>query len=178
MPDCLVCGIHFPARLVVNDRIINGQRRKYCLDCSPYGQHNTKKLESLPNKIGIECQKCHKNYSYKKSQGHTLSLCNSCAVNKRKRGLKSWATDYLGGKCTVCGYDRCVQAMDFHHVDPSTKRFGIGGNLSSSKAKLTAELNKCILLCSNCHREFHEGMLKLENFSRSGTVVAQLHGKE
>lgn len=172
MPDCLQCGIHFPIRIRVTNKIRFMHRRKYCLNCSPYGQHNTKKLHQFPNKVGIECERCHKIYDYRKSKGHTLKLCNSCMVNRRKRSLKVWATAYKGGSCISCGYDRCVQAMDFHHIDANTKEFTIGGNLSFSKEKLRIELDKCVLLCSNCHREHHEGMLKLESFtSRSSSVV-------
>ena len=64
--------------------------------------------------------------------------------------------ELLGGKCEICGYDKCVAALDCHHKDPVTKSFGLGmGGLTKSWEKLKAEALKCRLLCANCHRELH-----------------------
>ena len=67
------------------------------------------------------------------------------------------AVDRLGGKCQVCGYDRCVEALEFHHVDPEEKAFNIGDRVTSLEAILP-ELEKCVLVCANCHREIHCGL--------------------
>lgn len=64
-----------------------------------------------------------------------------------------------GGKCQICGYDKYLGALDFHHVDPSTKDFHISKSPTNfSYARLAAEAEKCILLCSNCHREVEGGI--------------------
>jgi len=62
-----------------------------------------------------------------------------------------------GGKCKICSYDRCIDALIFHHRDPRTKLFKISGiNLSNKKIEiLKAEISKCDLLCANCHAEIH-----------------------
>lgn len=60
-----------------------------------------------------------------------------------------------------CGYDRCRDALDFHHKDGSEKEFVIAARPSISLEKLAAEISKCVLLCSNCHREFHAGLWNL-----------------
>lgn len=67
--------------------------------------------------------------------------------NKRK------AIDALGGKCLLCGYTGHIAAMEFHHVDPSTKRYRLALHLSSSWPweRLWDEIRKCVLLCGNCH---------------------------
>lgn len=70
--------------------------------------------------------------------------------------LKEQAIAFLGGKCQICGYDKCPAALDFHHVDGREKDFEISGRMAWSKA-LEEELAKCTLLCSNCHREVHAG---------------------
>jgi len=57
-------------------------------------------------------------------------------------------------KCFYCGYDKCVAALDFHHID-TNKEFKISNVRCYSKKKLKAEIDKCIVLCSNCHREVH-----------------------
>ena len=70
--------------------------------------------------------------------------------------LKEQAIAYLGGKCERCGYNRCNAALDFHHKDPSQKDFGIAakGHTRSWDA-IKKELDKCELVCSNCHREIN-----------------------
>lgn len=62
---------------------------------------------------------------------------------------------YKGGCCSACGYKKSLAAMDFHHLNPAEKDFEIGG-LSSNWEKIAKELDKCVLLCANCHRELHE----------------------
>lgn len=89
----------------------------------------------------------------------TKPRCRKCAieaVKKRRNKLKQMAVDYKGGKCQKCGYDRCIAALDFHHIDESQKEFGISGSgYSKSWEKIKKELDKCILVCANCHREIH-----------------------
>lgn len=59
-----------------------------------------------------------------------------------------------GGKCTKCGYSKCLKALEFHHKDPTTKVKEVSYN-RASVAMMAAEAKKCILLCANCHREEH-----------------------
>lgn len=68
--------------------------------------------------------------------------------------------NHMGGKCQVCGYDKCYRSLEFHHLDPDVKEFTIGSS-TRGWASLLKEAEKCILLCSNCHREVHCGMLKV-----------------
>ena len=63
--------------------------------------------------------------------------------------------EYKGGKCERCGYDKCSAALDFHHLDPKQKRFNISSSMTRRMGELIAEVDKCILICSNCHRELH-----------------------
>ena len=83
------------------------------------------------------------------------------AVSKRRRKLKELAIAYKGGKCYFCGYNRCQDALDFHHLDPSQKGFGLSvKGLTRSLQKIKEEADKCILVCANCHREIHAGLIK------------------
>lgn len=68
--------------------------------------------------------------------------------------LKEKAAKHLGGKCCLCGYDKCLAALDFHH--PGAKDFNISSKMSW--ASIEPELEKVLLLCSNCHRETHAGL--------------------
>ncbi len=84
------------------------------------------------------------------------------AVAKRRKKIKAMAVSYKGGKCMICGYDRCVDALDFHHTNPKDKEFGLGiGGLTRAWKRVQKEADKCILVCSNCHREIHAGITQL-----------------
>lgn len=87
---------------------------------------------------------------------------NIQAVAKRRKKLKSMAIEYKGGKCMICGYNRYVGALDFHHIDEKNKSFGLSTKgLTRSWKKTKAETDKCILVCANCHREIHAGLVQL-----------------
>ena len=75
--------------------------------------------------------------------------------DKRKRKL--WAIEYLGGKCSSCGETFHPAVYEFHHTDPSTKDRDPSKMLQLSLTRLTEELDKCVLLCANCHRIEHHG---------------------
>ena len=78
------------------------------------------------------------------------------AVRKRRKKVRQMAVDYKGGRCEKCGYNRCVDALEFHHLDSSGKDFSISAKgYTRSWSKVREELDKCILLCANCHREVH-----------------------
>ncbi len=85
--------------------------------------------------------------------------------NFRSR-LKERATYVLGGKCQNCGYDKCIQALEFHHINPEEKEFSFGTNTNRSWEATREELKKCILLCANCHREAHAGVISRERLLR------------
>jgi len=69
------------------------------------------------------------------------------------------AVEYKGGKCAICGYDRCLEALEFHHLDSEGKDFGISDKgYTRSWKKVKEELDKCVMLCANCHREVHAGL--------------------
>ena len=85
--------------------------------------------------------------------------CQTEAVQKRRNKLKELAIEYKGGRCQCCGYNKCYRALEFHHIDPNEKDFGIGAKgYTKSWEAIKEELDKCVLVCSNCHREIHEGI--------------------
>ncbi|OGE81296.1 MAG: hypothetical protein A3H72_00485 [Candidatus Doudnabacteria bacterium RIFCSPLOWO2_02_FULL_48_8] len=88
------------------------------------------------------------------------------AVTKRRQKLREMAKEYKGGKCVLCGYNKYLGALDFHHLDPSKKDFAISvRDLTRSWNKIKAELDKCVLVCANCHRELHAGISQLPSES-------------
>jgi hypothetical protein len=82
------------------------------------------------------------------------SLIKANAALRKKRMLQ--IIKMQGGKCIRCGYDKCTAALDFHHRDPATKSFNINaGTICKAWNTILAEVQKCDLICSNCHREHH-----------------------
>lgn len=88
-------------------------------------------------------------------------------VKNFRARLKERAVYVLGGKCQICGYDRCITALEFHHVNPEEKEMEFSGNTNRSWEATRKELQKCILLCANCHREAHSGFIDMNLLSPS-----------
>lgn len=84
------------------------------------------------------------------------------AVAERRKKLRLLALEYGGGKCQLCGYKKCIRALSFHHKDPNKKDFGLSARgFTRSWEKTKPELDKCLLVCANCHMEIHEGIVKM-----------------
>ncbi len=84
------------------------------------------------------------------------------AVQIKRKKIRENAIEYKGGKCEVCGYNTTIEALEFHHSDPTKKDFGIScKGYTRSWEKVRNELDKCHLLCANCHREVHAKKLQL-----------------
>lgn len=101
------------------------------------------------------CILCQRQYIYQRNKGHTQVHCNSCMANKHRQKRKIQMVEYKGGKCQKCGYNKCLAALCFHHLDPSIKDFNISGFHCRNWEIVKKELDKCILLCHNCHCEVH-----------------------
>jgi 5-methylcytosine-specific restriction endonuclease McrA len=112
------------------------------------------------------CQTDVKTDQFYKRRGKDNSsvYCKSCTSNQtleRVRSLKLQMIEYKGGCCVRCGYDKYQGALEFHHLNPKEKDFNPSRLKNYSfNEKLKNELNKCILVCSNCHREIHDEIIK------------------
>jgi hypothetical protein len=143
MPVCKKCGNRFPNRVKIDGiyKIIN--RRVYCLDCSPFGKHNTKRLDGSAREI---------------KKGERRHLHQKEIRYYRKKAL----VDLLGGKCEICGYDKCLNSLNFHHVMESDKKMNLSRHnfTNTNRFALLEEVCKTILVCSNCHGEVNNGVHK------------------
>lgn len=85
---------------------------------------------------------------------------SSEAVKEWRRNTKLKLIICMGSKCQLCDYSKSQNALEFHHIDPSMKDFSLSQVRANPKnwGTITKELRKCILLCSNCHKEIHEGI--------------------
>lgn len=106
-----------------------------------------------------------KETGYKKTSTRYQSKCKKCfneyCIERwKKRKLK--AIEYKGGKCQICGYDKFYGALEFHHLDPSNKEMNWDDMRKTSWSKITEELDKCVCVCANCHRELHGSVAQLD----------------
>lgn len=162
MPTCQNCQTNFPNYVVIDGIQKRINKRKYCLDCSPYKQHNTKRLQSATTKTCPNCkvEKAHSEF-YARSKGRPSNYCIDCSkvlTHERMRQRKRQCIEYLGGSCVACGYKDHDVGFDFHHLDRTTKNFQIGNKLGMSFNNLKPELDKCVLVCCRCHREIEAGL--------------------
>src|SRR5579859_3424844 len=163
MPQCKKCQILFSTRIVIDGKERNVKNRRYCLTCSPFGHHNTVKLEERSGETIGTCGTCKRSFVYVRQKGHRCGQCNTCWTNAKRIAQKQRALNCMGGKCQACGYDRCPQALAFHHIQEETKLFNLSSSNYRSWESVAAELKKCLLLCIRCHQEYHSGFVDLSD---------------
>ena len=94
---------------------------------------------------------------------YRCTRCSTEAVSERRRTVKRILVAEAGGSCAICGYDRCIAALQFHHLQPATKLFALSTEgVTRSISAARAEAKKCVLLCANCHAEVEAGFRRLE----------------
>lgn len=114
--------------------------------------------------ICLQLLSLNKFYSNGKYKGKSKykPMCKTCEMDfNRKKKFKVIQEAY--GKplqCVRCGYNKNYSALEFHHLDPKTKERGIRGT-HAKLSNIKKEIEKCILLCSNCHREEHNPLMKM-----------------
>lgn len=118
------------------------------------------KLKEANEQVAVlPCPQHGKTRWRRDSRGWRCVRCRSEAVIRRRKRVKEILVREAGGRCLVCGYDRYVGALVFHHRDPAEKRFGIN-RLGTSLGRARIEAQKCVLLCANCHSEVEAGMAR------------------
>lgn len=104
-------------------------------------------------------------YNRRNGKGNSV-YCKPCSNNQtaeRQKRFKQQCIDYKGGKCVCCSYNNCNNALEFHHLDADKKEFSIArAKLTSFDDEVKKELDNCALVCANCHREIHAGVLDLK----------------
>jgi hypothetical protein len=165
MKKCKKCRKEFPGFLIIDGLRKTLYNRKFCLECSPYLSGNRKdiSLEKSESDGKRMCPRCKNekslNHFYTRRSGkNTTSYCKSCISDQckeRHKATKEKMVEYKGGACQMCGYNKCIGALDFHHRDMTMKEFSISYRKSHSWINLKEELDKCDLLCCRCHREVH-----------------------
>lgn len=114
----------------------------------------TSKLKGIVKKPFL-CDTCGETdpSNFTNKMKSTCKKCHSKDIGRRLIEAREAAIEYKGGKCEHCGYDKYRGALEFHHKDPSQK--DPKGLKAYKLSRLFAEVDKCVLLCANCHREEH-----------------------
>lgn len=170
---CSKCGDEKPHRWICDKRKRNGGcPAAMCRECRA-------KMDKIRHKNPIQkqpvviqcCKSCGDNNphswladSRRETGGYYRHICVEChklVMKTNWRTLKRMAIDFLGGECIKCGIrDDCYAIYDFHHKDINKKDFNIGdlfkGKYPRQFEEIKTELEKCELLCSNCHRRLHQ----------------------
>lgn len=140
---------------------------KYCSRSCQAKASRDRLAKGIDSSIHI-CPKCGQEFKIK-DNANNRRYCYDCVPQVAKSGadnrslIKQWALTYKGKKCARCGYNNCIEALDFHHIDPTQKDFNLSDrNLILDWEVIKLELDKCILLCANCHRELHAGLWEVK----------------
>lgn len=123
----------------------------------------------------MKCSNCKEDkdksdFYFRKSENRYQSYCKKCLLQyqiDRWKNRKLEAIQYKGGCCISCGYNKYYGALEFHHVNPEDKDFDWRKLRLRSWNSITEELDKCVLLCSNCHKEIHNELVGREGIEPS-----------
>ena len=158
---CIVCGKTFEAhkstKKYCSTECYNKMRREKWAN----REKDNKKLTLMPEK---KCPICGKIFRSNSAAANQRTCCYDCMPDgiQLTRGMfLAKIKEQRGGKCIRCGYDKCIKALEFHHLDPSKKDFTIS-NDNFHLMDAIEESKKCILICSNCHKELHDGLWSIE----------------
>jgi hypothetical protein len=158
--QCRICDNYFPTIIKIDGKSRNLQNRKYCLDCSPFGKHNTKKLTKAIT-AGVQprfCKTCNREIVRKNEK---TSDCWVCTNKKQRIRNISKVQELTGKSCWFCGYNIFWGALEFHHVNPENKLHNLSTReMQFSWDRILRELKKCVLACSCCHKEIHAGIIE------------------
>ena len=154
--SCIKCGT---TKIIQGLHLKNGSTKTYGCGCSLEGLTTTgqeKICEICGKSFVIQDKGWTRKYCYDCSPSITGDCTNANNITIKRRAIKEMLIAYKGGKCERCGYNKCNRALEFHHLDPSQKDFGISKHINRNINDLKVEVDKCILLCSNCHAEVHQ----------------------
>lgn len=111
-------------------------------------------------KVYLRCSRHGHTALFQRSDGGFRCLkCNVASVSERRRQVKRQLVDEVGGRCQLCGFNEHQSALQFHHRDPSQKRFHLSHRgMTRGICKMRVEAKKCVLLCANCHALVEAGV--------------------
>jgi hypothetical protein len=163
---CAKCGKDFLKYPVINGKRQDNTTRLNCYECSPFGFHSLKNQKHEEEdrsgvRTCISCliQKPLTAEFFSDKRNFLRRECKSCLSKKtirHQQAQKQIWLDYKGRKCEICGYSKSARALHFHHKNPNEKSFTLSQYKNRAIDVMKRELDKCLLLCANCHAEEHD----------------------
>jgi len=172
---CKKCNKEFFNGTEIDGKIHHfGPPRKYCYNCNPFGERKGQELshsdkwketDGVLNKLYSRCESfipytednflVNRIRNGKEKVSKTCKHCEYKTNRNRHSKRKQRLVDLKGGCCQICGYNKYLGALEFHHINPEEKDRGFSDLVRLSPELVEKELEKCVLLCSNCHKETH-----------------------
>lgn len=172
--NCVICGKEMEAQK---------STKKYCSrSCENKARaiRDAMNIDKPRNQNGMlekKCSICGKSFYPKTPSANQRKCCYDCAPD----GKQLSRSDFLnvirknkGGRCQRCGYDTYLGALDFHHIDPNEKEFTVGDR-DFRLEQCIEEIEKCIMICTNCHRELHAGLWDIKDLVEREEVELETH---
>lgn len=137
---------------------------KFCNKCGQFKDESQFSIKnSKTGKRQSICQICHRKYSkkhYNKNKQQYIQKSvkrNKILIQQNKQLINQIKIE---SGCKICG-ENCLACLDFHHLNEKDKLLNIAWSLKYSQKTLLKEISKCIVLCSNCHRKLHAGLIQV-----------------
>lgn len=149
MKICITCNNSFPHKVQFGKKIHLSGNRSRCYNCSPIRSRNGNNIHNVPNNISLEEQK--------KINTLKIQRRGQQKLRESRNNRKAELVKLKGGCCQKCGYNKCLASLCFHHRNSQEKLFNIDRTVLNQYKweRILEEVNKCDLLCSNCHNELH-----------------------
>ena len=168
---CATCEKVFSTSPVVEGKKRKLYIRNNCFECIPFRENVSKKRKEKRDSPTRDClgpcgRKDLPRSDFDWSDSN-CKWCRSAILREKAVSLKQQSVDYLGGSCSVCGYGK-ISGLVFHHREPSEKSFELSKAFRRrfSWSMIRAELDKCMLLCANCHMEEHDMLERVKHDDR------------
>ncbi len=175
---CKKCATPIPTFIVIDGVKRYHRRRKYCFVCNPFDSRAGRTIDGERQRQATHrtCRRCTRRLPVEEfhltntQRGYKNSYCKTCQtvrVRTSRQRFKDECIAYKGGKCMECGYDKCRDTLDFHHL--GEKEFQLSRYQRCTLTdEVKAELDRCRLLCANCHREVHADPSSFKGFISVG----------
>jgi transposase-like protein len=167
LAEIVACGLPVRDMAEIMDRsptTIRHWLRRHRLQTGP-SMRRAQVAEAKANgqqHLKLRCDRHGLTLHAQRVDGFRCTRCAAERVTAWRQKIKRILVEETGGACALCGYDRFVGALQFHHVEPAKKRFALShGGLARSLARAREEARKCVLLCANCHVEVEGGVADL-----------------
>jgi hypothetical protein len=154
------CGNAIPNTKTINNKRRNLRNRTKCLDCLPFGESRYRQ-KTPEEKKKYNAKKARNWYHRQKAKNGIDPIC------ALRTGKKEKLVKIFGGCCQLCGYNKTLRNLAFHHL--RDKKFPLSSRaFQFAWKKILKEAKKCVLVCHNCHGEIHDGLVEAE-------VIDKLH---